>query len=75
MIYKQNISAQIQSFEELLKDYEGNLRDNPDSIFYKGLVKNTREYLESMYEEARNRNLVGLSIQSLSNVLQNPLVQ
>ena len=74
MIFKQNIAAQIASFEALLKDYEENLRDNPDNIFYKGLVKNTREYLESMYEEAQNRSLVGLSIQSTTNALQNPLV-
>ena len=61
MIFKQNIAAQIQSFETLLKDYEENLQRNPDNTFYKGLVKNTREYLEEMYEEARNRDLIGFS--------------
>jgi predicted DNA-binding protein YlxM (UPF0122 family) len=55
MIRKQNLTAQIKSFEELLKDYEEALRLNPKSIAYKGLVKNTREYLAELYEEAELR--------------------
>jgi predicted DNA-binding protein YlxM (UPF0122 family) len=55
MITKQNIAAQIKSFEELLKDYEEELRLNPKSIAYKGLVKNTREYLEELFKEVESR--------------------
>ncbi len=37
-------------FEEKLKRYEEGLLLNPESTAYKALVKNTREYLEELYQ-------------------------
>jgi hypothetical protein len=53
MIRKQDMAGMIQMFEEKLKRYEEGLRLNPESIAYKALVKNTRDYLEELYEEVR----------------------
>jgi hypothetical protein len=54
MIKKQDKKGLIQMFEEKLKRYEEGLRLNPESIAYKALVKNTREYLEELYQEVKN---------------------
>ncbi len=40
----------IQMFEENLIRYELQLSNNPTSIFYKGLVKNTKEVIEELKE-------------------------
>jgi len=40
----------IQMFEEKLIRYELQLSNNPTSIFYKGLVKNTKEVIEELKE-------------------------
>jgi hypothetical protein len=53
MIRKQNMAAYIATFEAKLKRYEEELRLEPDSIFYKALVKNTRDYLEELYDEVK----------------------
>jgi hypothetical protein len=66
MIRKQNMEAYIQSFERMLRRYEEELRRNPDSFFYKGLVKNTRDYLEELYEEVK--------IEAPSSLAPKPLV-
>jgi hypothetical protein len=57
MIRKKNRKKLIQSFESMLKDYEEKLRCEPDNFFYKGLVKNTREQLEELYEEEGSETL------------------
>jgi hypothetical protein len=53
MIRKKNMVAYIATFEEKLKRYEEALRSEPDSVFYKVLIKNTRDYLEELYEEVQ----------------------
>ena len=53
MIRKKDRKKLIESFEEMLKEYVEKLRCEPDNFFYKGLVKNTREHLEELYEEAK----------------------
>ena len=53
MIRKQDMAGMIRMFEEKLKRYEEGLRINPESIAYKALVKNTREYLEELYKEVQ----------------------
>jgi hypothetical protein len=55
MIRKKDMNKLIATFEDMLKDYEERLRCNPDSFFYKGLVKNTREFLEELYEEVQTQ--------------------
>lgn len=42
------ISDTIKSFEETLLRYQIELEKSPDSNFYKGLVKNTGEYIEEL---------------------------
>jgi hypothetical protein len=53
MIRKQNMAGMIQMFEEKLKRYEAKLQLNPESIAYKAMVKNTRDYLQELYEEGK----------------------
>jgi hypothetical protein len=55
MIRKKDMAGLIQLFEEKLKRYEEKLRLNPESIAYKAMVKNTRDYLEELYEEVKTR--------------------
>lgn len=50
------MEAYIQTFERMLEKYEEKLRRDPNSFFYKGLVKNTREYLEELYEEVKTQS-------------------
>ena len=45
----------IETFEDMLKGYEEELRINPNSLFYKVQVKNTREFLEELYEEVQTQ--------------------
>lgn len=45
------IDEQIEMFKETLESYKLKLQSNPDSTFYKGLVKNTEEYIQEMSEE------------------------
>jgi hypothetical protein len=55
MIRKQDMAGLIKMFEEKLKCYEEELRLNPNSLFYKVQVKNTREFLEELYEEVQTQ--------------------
>lgn len=73
MIRKEDKAGLIALFEEKLKRYEEGLRLNPNSVAYKALVKNTRDYLDELYEELQT--LPSLYAASAANVLQNPLVQ
>lgn len=41
----------ILQFEEMLATYKRELEKNPNSHFYKCLVKNTEEYLEELKEK------------------------
>jgi hypothetical protein len=61
MIRKKDRKKLIQSFENMFKDYEEKLRCDPDNLFYKGLVKNTREHLEELYEEVNSETPQRLS--------------
>ena len=38
----------IKLFEETLKRYELQLKKDPNNLFYKGLVKYTKEYIEEL---------------------------
>ena len=40
----------IESFELRLKSYESELSKNPNSTFYSGIVKNTKEYIKELKE-------------------------
>ena len=51
------IDEQIEMLEETLESYEQKLKANPDSTFYKGLVKNTKEYIEELKQEDKNNSL------------------
>jgi hypothetical protein len=53
MIHKQDKTGLIKMFEEKLNRYEEGLRLNPESIAYKAMVKNAREYLEELYQEVK----------------------
>jgi hypothetical protein len=53
MIRKKNMVAYIATFEEKLRRYQEGLRAEPESIFYKVLVKNTEDYLKELYEEVQ----------------------
>ena len=68
MIRKQDRAGIIRMFEEKLKRYEEGLRLNPESIAYKALVKNTREYLEELYKEVQA--LTAKSLTSKSKLAQ-----
>ena len=73
MIRKQDKAGLIALFEQKLKRYEEGLRLNPNSVAYKALVKNTRDYLDELHEEAQ---LSPISYTpSGVNALQSPLVQ
>ena len=47
----ESILATIKSFEETLSRYRSDLQKNPTSLFYKGLVKNTEEYINELKNE------------------------
>jgi type I restriction enzyme, R subunit len=51
MNLEKNILETIKSFESQLKRYMDELSKHPDSLFYKGLVKNTEEFIEELNEE------------------------
>lgn len=72
MIRKEDKAGLIALFEKKLKRYEEGLRLNPNSIAYKALIKNTRDYLDELYEEVQS--LPNLYRASTTNALQNPLV-
>ena len=55
MIRKKDMNKLIETFEDMLKGYEEELRINPNSLFYKVQVKNTREFLEELYEEVQTQ--------------------
>jgi len=42
--------VEIMKWEEMLKEYEAELLKNPDSLFYSGLVKNTKELITELKE-------------------------
>lgn len=46
----------IRTFEEQLKRYREDLQKNPDSLFHRGLVKNTEEYIEELKEQLKQQN-------------------
>jgi hypothetical protein len=48
----------IELFEEKLKRYKLQLKKDPNSLFYKGLVKNTQEYIEELKlkQESEEKN-------------------
>lgn len=46
-----HITQTIKSFEEALKAHKAHLEKNPSSTFYRGLVKNTLEYIEELEKE------------------------
>jgi len=48
-----SIELLIELFAEKLERYKEQLLENPDSIFYQGLVKNTEEYIEELYDNIR----------------------
>ena len=41
-----SVTRTIYRFEAALVRYEKELKETPDSLFYSGLVKNTKEYIE-----------------------------
>lgn len=47
----QEIETTLKTFEETLRRYQSGLQQNPGSIFYEGLVKNTQEYIEELKQE------------------------
>ena len=51
MIEIKNFLEYIQSFEVMLERYTLDLAQEPNNFFRKGLVKNTKEYLEELYEK------------------------
>jgi len=60
-----NTQEIIELFEEKLKRYESQLKNDPNSLFYKGLVKNTKEYIgelklkqESEHDVSKHRNSI-----------------
>ena len=46
----------ISLYEMKLKVYENALLKEPNSIFYKGIVKNTKEFLQKLYMQHRTSN-------------------
>lgn len=53
---RESIIATIKRFEATLQRYQEALRSNPDSTYYSGLVKNTKEYIEELKEELDRLN-------------------
>lgn len=49
-----SVSQLVELFEEKLKRYEEELAKNPNSLFYKGLVKNTTEHIEELKQNIRD---------------------
>jgi hypothetical protein len=69
MIRKKDMAGLIQMFEEKLKRYEEELRCDTDNLFYKIQVKQTRDFLEELYEEVRESTQSNLTLTSSSNAL------
>lgn len=44
----ENLLDTIKSFEKILERYKSKLEKEPNSVFYKGLVKNTEEYINEL---------------------------
>lgn len=44
----ENLLDTIKSFEKILERYKSKLEKDPNSVFYKGLVKNTEEYISEL---------------------------
>jgi hypothetical protein len=58
----------VQSFEVMLERYRIALAEEPNSMFRKGQVKNTEEYLEELHEQLHSmtqKNVVSLNEQTL----------
>lgn len=53
---KKDILKEIQKVKKMLGKYSEDLKNNPESLFYNGLVKNSKEYLEELYEELNKLN-------------------
>jgi hypothetical protein len=51
----QNIQQTIDRFEQSLKEYRKEIEKNPSSFFYKGLIKETEEYIEELQEELKKK--------------------
>lgn len=41
----------IKDYEQALIRYKRLSEENPDSLFYKGLIKNTQEYIDELKEK------------------------
>lgn len=52
---KSSIQQTIRIFEDSLVRYQDELKKDPDSFFYGGLVQNTREYIEELQEELQKQ--------------------
>lgn len=44
----ENLLDTIKSFEKILERYKSKLEKDPNSVFYKGLVKNTEDYISEL---------------------------
>jgi hypothetical protein len=47
-IYKENKNEIIKIFETSLEVYKSELEKDPTSFFFKGMVKNTEEYIDEL---------------------------
>ncbi len=61
----ENIQQTITRFEQSLEEYKKELETNPDSFFYRGLIDETKAYIEELQTEVikqqRNNNLGKIS--------------
>ncbi len=51
----------VKTFEEALKHYKQDFEKNPDSLFHRGLVQNTEEYIEELKEELKKHRTNGVT--------------
>lgn len=57
-ITKSALLRTIATFEDSLEKYAGFLNDNPDSFFYKGLLKSTQDYLSELKSKIEPEELL-----------------
>lgn len=55
-ISRKNQRKMLEMFKGKLKHYKLKLKRNPGSLFYLGLVKNTKEYIEELKTEYAKMN-------------------
>jgi len=53
---KNKNSELIKSFKKRLEHYEKRLNQHPNSLMYKGLVKNTKDYINELKEQNGNNH-------------------